>query len=133
VTAKSKHKAYEFAIKLMEGFVLHGCTNGHYVPLYLTPYTKAIKYFPSFLKASTSNGYHVPGSLFDLMDNLFNVSECDRSKERLVKDNDFAKSLKEHSRKYLSASHPSCNKETCSKVSLPPNNIFKKRLYFLNL
>ena len=115
---KPNHKAYEFAVKLMEGFVLHGCSKGQYIPIYLTSYPNAIKYFPPFLKASTSNGYQIPNNLFDLMGNLFRITNFDRSNDRIIKDSDFAKILKELSRNYLSASHPSCNKETCKKVSI---------------
>ncbi|XP_066936916.1 uncharacterized protein [Clytia hemisphaerica] len=110
---KTKHKTYEFAIKMMEGFVLHDCAQTPYVPIYLTPYDQAVKHFPPFLKASTGYGYQLPENISRMMKKLFKM--VDKSKDRRIKDNEFMKRLKEFSKGFLTASHTGCNKEYCNK------------------
>ena len=102
---------------MMEGFVLRDCANAVYVPLYLTPYERVVKYFPPFLKASTSYGYQIPENLSRMMNKLFkNLS--DGSSERSIKDKEFSKRMKELSKEYLSTSHSGCNKDLCDKVCI---------------
>ena len=114
-STSTKHKAFEFAIKLMEGYVYRDCANAVYVPLYLTPYEQAVKYFPPFLKASTSYGYQIPEDLSRMMNKLFkNLS--DGSSERSIKDKEFNKRMKDFSKQYMAASHCGCNKALCDKV-----------------
>ena len=111
-----KHRSYDFAVKMMEGTVVHDCEHAHYIPIYMMSYNKAIKYFPPFLKASTSYGFQIPDNALRLINTLFGCEEKYKSKERKIKDNDFMQRMKELSRSYSSATHYNCNSEYCLKV-----------------
>ena len=102
----------------MEGYVYRDCADAVYVPLYLTPYEKAVTYFPPFLRASTCYGYQVPEHLPRMMNKLFKNCARESSSQRTVKDKEFSKRLKELSKDYLGDAHSGCSKSLCEKVCL---------------
>lgn len=110
------HRPFDFAIAMMQGLAVHNNSYSKYIPLYLTTYYEAVKYFPPFLNANTSYGYQLPQESIRLVARMLGTSSLKQSKEREIKDKQFLGRMKELTKAYHQTRHSNCINSNCKKV-----------------
>ncbi|XP_057302956.1 uncharacterized protein LOC130638053 isoform X2 [Hydractinia symbiolongicarpus] len=114
----SKHRPYEFALKLITAMAYHQNSSFQFIPLYLTSYDKAITLIPSFLLATQDAGYRIPKNIMSLVTRLSGGKKPIKSKEMLPKLNFFLNRMRATCKKVESKKHKECSEGDCDKGAL---------------
>ncbi|XP_057296786.1 uncharacterized protein LOC130625701 [Hydractinia symbiolongicarpus] len=111
----SRHRPYEFAVRMIGGLAFHQNDSSRYIPIYLSSYKEAVKFIPSFVNASMSFGYQVPKDIKKLLLRITSEKQLQTTADRTAKDKFFINKMENQRKKIMKEQHLNCIKEYCTK------------------
>ena len=113
----SKHKPYEFSLKMLSGLAFQDYKSLNCIPLYLKDFRDILPEVPLFLVAGHSRGFKIPQQINNFLQAIKGcpIKSCVTDEDRVKF---FSDRISKECQKFHNGSHEKCCKERCFQVSM---------------